>query len=172
MPCMPGLKTHVYAAQEILEHEVVITVPTEGEMKGVLFSLHGCLQLTKEWGYPSETCPECHGEACALQCFQLSTEQRCRRSAGHHGAHRDTCRHPRSCFTRARLWLFGKLPDYSRTVWHAMTQVPHCRHARGDGQCVQSHQKGLCIGGNWHAPVAGGLQLSLLQHHMAARGPH
>ena len=67
VPCMLGLKTHVYAAQEILEHEVVITVPTEGEMKGVVFSLHGCLQLTKEWGYPSETCPECHGEAYALR---------------------------------------------------------------------------------------------------------
>jgi len=48
--------------QVILEHEVLTTVP-EGEMKGVLFSLHGCLQLTIEWGFPSETCPECHGKA-------------------------------------------------------------------------------------------------------------
>ena len=48
--------------QVILEHEVLTTVPEGGEMKGVLFSLHGCLQLTKEWGFPSETCPECHGE--------------------------------------------------------------------------------------------------------------
>lgn len=45
----------------ILEHEVLTTVPVAMEMKGVLFSLHGCLQLTKEWGFPSETCPECSG---------------------------------------------------------------------------------------------------------------
>ena len=54
----------------ILEHEVVITVPVETEMKGVLFSLHGCLQLTKEWGFPSETCPGCHGK---LACSALHT---------------------------------------------------------------------------------------------------
>lgn len=52
--------------QVILEHEVVITVPLEKELKGVLFSLHGCLQLTKEWGFLSETCPGCHGkDACS-----------------------------------------------------------------------------------------------------------
>ena len=52
--------------QVILEHEVLTTVPAEGEMKGVLFSLHGCLQLTTEWGYPSEGCPVCHGECACL----------------------------------------------------------------------------------------------------------
>ncbi|CAL5222477.1 g4849 [Coccomyxa viridis] len=45
----------------VLEHEVLTTVPVATEIKGVLFSLHGCLQLTKEWGFPSETCPECSG---------------------------------------------------------------------------------------------------------------
>ena len=48
--------------QVILEHEVLITVPVATEVKGVLFSLHGCLQLTKEWGFPSEACPECSGK--------------------------------------------------------------------------------------------------------------
>ncbi len=60
-------------------------MPVETEIKGVLFSLHGCLQLTKEWGFPSETCPECSGETpphsgavvlhrmCALQVLRLSS---------------------------------------------------------------------------------------------------
>lgn len=54
----------------ILEHEVVITAPVETEMKAVLFSLHGCLQLTKEWGFLSETCPDCHGK---VACSALHT---------------------------------------------------------------------------------------------------
>ena len=49
--------------QVVLEHEVLVTVPVATEVKGVLFSLHGCLQLTKEWGFPSETCPESSGKS-------------------------------------------------------------------------------------------------------------
>ena len=46
--------------QVIYEREVVITVPA-GDLKGVLFALPGCLQLTTEWGFQSATCPSCHG---------------------------------------------------------------------------------------------------------------
>ena len=50
-------------AQVIYDREVVSTVPQDGEPKGVLFSLHGCLQLATEWGFQSDTCPNCHGAA-------------------------------------------------------------------------------------------------------------
>lgn len=49
-------------AQVIHEREVVTTIPP-GDLKGVLFALPGCLQLTTEWGFQSATCPSCHGEA-------------------------------------------------------------------------------------------------------------
>ncbi len=41
-------------------------MPRDGEPKGVLFSLHGCLQLATEWGFQSDTCPDCHGAALRL----------------------------------------------------------------------------------------------------------
>jgi len=56
----PSSTSMQYSMQVIFEREVVTTVP-EGELKGVLFALHGCLQLTTEWGFQSETCPNCHG---------------------------------------------------------------------------------------------------------------
>ncbi|KAK9820955.1 hypothetical protein WJX81_006047 [Elliptochloris bilobata] len=46
--------------EEIGGHEVVSTVPAR-EPKGVIFILHGCLQLVTEWGFQSEHCPDCHG---------------------------------------------------------------------------------------------------------------
>ena len=102
---MPGLNTHEDAPQEILEHEVVITVPTEGEMKGVVFSLHGCLQLTKEWGYPSETCPECHGEVNALQYSSTLLTVYAGPVRDIIKQRRIICSHHCSCFTVAQFFL-------------------------------------------------------------------
>lgn len=51
------------ARQVVHNHEVVSTVPAHREPRGVVFMLHGCLQLVTEWGFQSELCPDCHGAA-------------------------------------------------------------------------------------------------------------
>ena len=55
--------------QVVFDREVVTTVPKDVEPKGVVFSLHGCLQMATEWGFQSPTCPSCHGERPMSHCI-------------------------------------------------------------------------------------------------------
>jgi hypothetical protein len=54
-------EAELFPGQVINEREVVTTVPRTGDPKGILFALHGCLQLTTEWGFRTDTCNNCSG---------------------------------------------------------------------------------------------------------------
>jgi len=100
-------------------HEVVLTAPTHREPRGVVFMLHGCLQLVTEWGFQSEHCPDCHGaprrgcqrrklcqEAPRGDCYEQGTARRRRSQPA------------RGLLTRARARARAPgMPEEMVTVW-------------------------------------------------------